>query len=391
MSNLEFIPLSELAAVRSGGGAPQDRDAFSNQGHPFVRAGSLSGLLNGSSEYELEKITPDVARSYRLQLFPAGTVLFAKSGMSATKGHVYSLKEPAYVVSHLAALVPHDVRDSGFLTYALRRFSPTLLIRDQAYPSIRLGDIEAMEILAPRSIGERWRIATILNLADGLRRKHQRTIELFDALFESTFVDMFGDPKVNPKGWVVRRLGDIANLCSGNSLPSGQPFVGQSDGYLLLKVSDLNKEGNEETVVSAAAWSPDPGAKSGTCNGNAIVFPKRGGAIATNKKRKILRPAILDPNLMAVEPIRSEVTIDYLFTWFQRFRLEDIASGTTVPQLNKQDLAPLSIAVPPLELQAKFVAMVQTIRSRRASATIAAAKANLLFSSLQHQAFTGQL
>jgi hypothetical protein len=185
VSDLQATAIIKLAMVRSGGGAPQDPSAFSRDGHPFVRAGSLSRLLGGDDENQLERILPDVARAHRLQLFPKGTVLFAKSGMSATKGYIYNLKQPAYVVNHLAALVPRDTRDSAFLTRALQRFSPTSLIKDQAYPSIRLSDIEQMEILAPDSVEDRGRIAAILDKADALRRNRKRALDLLESLTRS--------------------------------------------------------------------------------------------------------------------------------------------------------------------------------------------------------------
>lgn len=108
---LQSVPLSSLAAVRSGGGAPQESSAFTAAGHPFIRAGSLSKLVDGASEESLEKLEPRVAQKYGLTLFPAGTVVFAKSGMSATKGHIYGVWQPAYVVNHLAALVPIETED----------------------------------------------------------------------------------------------------------------------------------------------------------------------------------------------------------------------------------------------------------------------------------------
>jgi hypothetical protein len=110
---LEAIPLSNLASVKSGGGAPQDPSAFTKTGFPFVRAGSLPKLLDGEDEGSLEQLESHVAEEHGLSLFPAGTVLFAKSGMSATKGHVYRLKTPAYVVNHLAALIPPSVNTSN--------------------------------------------------------------------------------------------------------------------------------------------------------------------------------------------------------------------------------------------------------------------------------------
>src|SRR5437588_6280629 len=170
---LEAIPLSKLAAVKSGGGAPQNPNLFTTTGYPFVRAGSLPKLLDGEGEDSLEKLEQHVAQEHGLSLFPSGTVLFAKSGMSATKGYVYRLNCPAYVVSHLAALVPYTPEDSAFLVRALQRFSPTGLIKDPGYPSIRLGDIENMKVLAPSDSKGSRRIADILDKADLLRARRR--------------------------------------------------------------------------------------------------------------------------------------------------------------------------------------------------------------------------
>lgn len=76
--NWMTVKLTDLASVSSGGGAPQDPDAFSTEGIPFVRAGSLIKLLEGMPEEQLELLQPEIAEAHRLKLFPAGTVLFAK-------------------------------------------------------------------------------------------------------------------------------------------------------------------------------------------------------------------------------------------------------------------------------------------------------------------------
>lgn len=239
---------------------------------------------------------------------------------------------------------------------------------------------------------EQRRIAAILDKVAALRRKRKRAIELLDDLTHTVFLEMFGDPVSNPKGWPVRSLGAVTEFYSGNSLPAGEKYKSQTDGYLLLKVSDLNRDGNEESIIGSSEWSPTPGTKAGTCYSSAVVFPKRGGAIATNKKRKLVRPAILDPNLMAVAPTNSgQISIDYLFAWFKNFRLEDISSGSSVPQLNKQDLSPLNICVPPYALQMKFSGISQEIAARCAAATMANEATDVLFNSLQRRAFSGQL
>ena len=227
---LEAITLSKLATVKSGGGAPQDPSVFTTTGFPFVRAGSLPKLLDGEDESSLEKIERQVAVEHGLSLFPAGTVLFAKSGMSATKGHVYRLKSPAYVVNHLAALIPHAPEDSTFLVRILQHFSPTVLIRDPAYPSIRLGDIENMRVLAPPDSHGRRRIAEILDKADALRAKRRAALAQLDTLTQSIFIDMFGDPVSNPRRWPQENLETFfrfrtGKLDSNAAVASGQyPF-----------------------------------------------------------------------------------------------------------------------------------------------------------------------
>ena len=240
-------------------------------------------------------------------------------------------------------------------------------------------------------LDEQKRIAAILDKADQLRQKRRQAIALLDSLTQSIFLEMFGDPVSNPKGWPTNELIEVADFYSGNSLPPAVEFIGQENGYLLLKVSDLNRPENMEQVNVAALFSDKQGSRAGTAPIGAVVFPKRGGAIATNKKRKLGRPAILDPNLMGVAPVRQHLTSDFLFGWFRFLNLASISSGSSVPQLNKQDLAPLQMHVPPLQLQQEYGMRIAGSAVLSGDSTKTVAMTESLFASLQHRAFTGQL
>jgi type I restriction enzyme S subunit len=205
------------------------------------------------------------------------------------------------------------------------------------------------------------RIATILDKADNLHRKRQQAVRLTDEFLRSTFANMFGDPIANDKGLPVRLLGDMCSFYAGNSLPSGEPFDGQTGGFLHIKVGDMNLPGNEVDIHIAREWSIS-GIGAIIAPAGSILIPKRGGAIATNKKRVLSRPSALDPNLMAIGP-GEELRQEVLLEWFKQFNLSSIASGSAVPQLNKGDLAPLKITVPPLELQDKFVNIAKKVKS----------------------------
>lgn len=240
-------------------------------------------------------------------------------------------------------------------------------------------------------LGEQKRIAKILDLADELLRKRQRAIDSLNQIEQAIFHEMFGDPKTNPKGLAIVSLGEIADFYSGNSLPKGEAYSGQKDGYLLLKVSDLNHIENQEVVSCAANWSSKPGTRAGTCPANALVFPKRGGAISTNKKRWLKRSAILDPNLMGVRPHEERLTMSFLKGWFQTFNLSDIASGSSVPQLNKKDLAPLRVALPPIDDQQRYASRIDELSRSRQKMVLAAERSGHLLSALQQKAFEGGL
>ena len=107
--------LRDIAEIGAGQGAPQGDSNYCDYGIPFVKAGNLQDLTIGGSIDNIQKVSDEVAKKHRLKLFPKGTVLFAKSGMSCLKGYVYVLPKDAYVVSHLACITPKD-NISDYLT-----------------------------------------------------------------------------------------------------------------------------------------------------------------------------------------------------------------------------------------------------------------------------------
>ncbi|MCX7069559.1 MAG: restriction endonuclease subunit S [Gammaproteobacteria bacterium] len=254
----------------------------------------------------------------------------------------------------------------------------------------RPSEVAKIEIPLP-PLTEQRRIAAILDKADALRAKRRDAIAKLDQLLQSVFLDMFGDPVTNPKGWPMYALEEVADFFAGNSLPEAEPFENQTDGFLALKVSDLNLPGNEDALSIAKQWID--GARRGAiqCPAGAIIFPKRGGAIGTNKKRRLMRAAYLDPNLMGVSPKDERLAPSYLYHWFKRFNLSDIASGSSVPQLNKRDLAPLEILVPPLPKQKRFAAFCECLVRQSGQSAASLAGSNKMFDALQEAAFSGNL
>jgi type I restriction enzyme S subunit len=215
------------------------------------------------------------------------------------------------------------------------------------------GQIENIVMPVP-NLEEQRHAVEVLSRAENIVRMRRETEQKAKEIIPALFLDMFGDPATNPRGWGLKSLGESSRIVGGSSLPKGDAFRDQEGGDLLVKVSDMNLPGNEVHLSHSAEWTPHATRSYSRVPAGAVILPKRGAAIATNKKRLTTRSALLDPNLMGIVPDENIVRRRYLFQWFLRFDLATITNGTTVPQLNKGDLAPLMVPVPPQELQTQF-------------------------------------
>nr|WP_299423341.1 restriction endonuclease subunit S [uncultured Emticicia sp.] len=109
---------------------------------------------------------------------------------------------------------PNDKINHGFLSYYFRTLEYRNTISDLSaganINNLRNEDLDNLEIpLPPLPIQKR--IAEILDTADALRRKDEALLKKYDELAQAIFIDMFGDPVKNEKGWEVKKLGEVCD------------------------------------------------------------------------------------------------------------------------------------------------------------------------------------
>jgi type I restriction enzyme S subunit len=146
------------------------------------------------------------------------------------------------------------------------------------------------------------------------------------------------------ESWEEKNLKEVCELKSGNTIsPSLERKVGD---VLYVKVGDMNLPGNEVEINTSSRFVNMKDIKANQIiPKGAIIFPKRGGAIATNKKRVIKKPTIVDLNIMAIIP--SEIIAgDYFFHWFKLFDLNSISNGANIPQINNYSFDNVFIPFP---------------------------------------------
>ncbi|TYC18083.1 hypothetical protein ES677_01510 [Bizionia gelidisalsuginis] len=173
-----------------------------------------------------------------------------------------------------------------------------------------------------------------------------------------------------PDGWEMKTLGEVCDLKSGKTISKS---IERSEGEILyIKVGDMNLKGNENYIQVSNRFVDEIDIKANQIIPiGSIIFPKRGGAIATNKKRRIVKPTIVDLNTMALVPSKI-INKDYLFHWFQKIDLAELSNGANIPQINNYSFDNVLISFPKsLTQQKQIVALLD-----KAFTAIATAKAN---------------
>src|SRR5690606_18199099 len=120
-------------------------------------------------------------------------------------------------------------------------------IKGVAVTGINLGDIKQLPIPLP-PLSEQKRIADILDKADAIRRKRQEAVQQYDDLLNASFAYTVGGRAASYTQWDTMTLGELAEFVGGSSLPEDEPFEGQEDGLLMVKVGDMNLPGNEIVI-----------------------------------------------------------------------------------------------------------------------------------------------
>ena len=144
---IDVTSLCNMAKVSAGQSSPYDEE-FSATGTPFIKAGDLESLKKRViSENDCNLVDNETIIRRKLKLHGKGTVLVAKSGMSCLSGHVYALKEPAYIVSHLACIEPIEGKSTTeYLRWLFITCGIKDLIKDPSYPSIQLSQLNELQI-----------------------------------------------------------------------------------------------------------------------------------------------------------------------------------------------------------------------------------------------------
>jgi type I restriction enzyme S subunit len=178
--------------------------------------------------------------------------------------------------------------------------------------------------------------------------------------------------------WHHVEMGKVANVVSGFGFP--REFQGLTDEeFPFFKVGDMNLPGNEKcmtTIANTISGATLKKLKAKAFPKGTIIFPKIGAAIATNKKRVLTQPSVVDNNVMGLIP-KSQINSWYLYYWMLQFDLRSVSNIGPVPSMRKTEVERVSIPLPPPSEQRRIVEILDqadALRKKRADADAKAAR-----------------
>jgi len=367
--------LHEFCRIVQGGRSGHSGNDFVPEGIPAYGAGGLNGYL---PNYEFDE--------------PA--VILSSIGARCGKCFCVTGKWASLANTQLIFpdLEEADIRFIWFQLNDEKRWYRS----GTGQPFIKPSDVKAHRVFLP-PLSEQRRIAQILGKADALRTRRRAMLAQLDELSRSIFLDMFGEPAMNSKGWSCHLLSELILVGPQNGLyrpgtdyGSGTPIL-RIDGFYDGEVSNLRML--KRLRVSGAETD-----LFGLVEGD-IVINRVNSREFLGKSALIPalpEPTVFESNMMRIRVDTARIApgylIQYLQTSFVRSQILRAAKdAVNQSSINQQDVKRLEVLLPPIELQEQFVNRIGKIGQIRACGTLAFRESDALFASLQHRAFRGEL
>ena len=305
--------------------------------------------------------------------------------------------EGAYNVALMKA-EPTNKVDKNYLYHFLKQDSLFRLIdglsqRTAGQSGVDMDALKSYPMILP-DLSEQKRIAVILDKADAIRRKRQQAIKLADDFLRSVFLEMFGDPVTNPKGWEVKSLKNLASKIGSGSTPRGGKEAYISEGISLIRSLNIH---DDEFLHKNLAFITDKQAKelsNVTIEKNDVLLNITGASVCRcSLVDNSVLPARVNQHVCVIRPkdMEPEYLLHMLISTSYKQQLLRIAqsAGATREALTKDQVENLKIPVPPQDLQRKFSTIKGGVKAMLAKAQYS--NEIPLFESLSQKAFSGMI
>ena len=363
---------------------------------PFLSTGDLN--LSTITNLELHTFSEKPSRAN--QNVSSGDLILARMQGTVKVKLINNEDENIIVSTGFLVLRPKINADSKYLFHLLKSSNfqndKDKLCTGATQKAINNSNFEKLEIPLP-NLATQQRIAAILDQADAIIQNNRAIVQKYDALTQSLFLDMFGDPVKNEKGWEKNNCRNILKVIGGGVFKSSD-YV--KNGIPLIRIGSVNKGyfDDRETV-----FIPETYIKT---HKKYLVYPNDllitlTGTVGKNDYGNVFKLGndyekyYLNQRVAKFEI--NETKIDSVFFEFYlkqneiKKLLTSVSRGVRQANISNEDIYNLEIILPSINLQNQFAERVAMIEAQKQQAQLELAKSEELFNSLLQKAFKGEL
>lgn len=279
--------------------------------------------------------------------------------------------------------------DLKWLSYRLKGLGLTSLNRAAAIPGLNREDAYRQELQLP-PLDEQRRIAEILDQVDALRATRRRALCQVDDLSRSIFLDMFGNPMTNPKGWPVIAIERVCDLVRGSSpRPQGDPrFFGGPVPRLMI--SDITRDGKLVTPRTDSL-TVEGAKRSRPCPRGTVVMAVSGniGLASMLAVDACIHDGFVGFTHLDQAVLRPRFLLEVLSE--SKAAHDQSQAGAIFKNITTTDIKRMEVISPPLDVQVEFANRVRAVEHVGDFSQQAAAELDALSSSLYTRAFAGEI
>ena len=340
MSEWKTVRLGDVCEKGSSNIA-QNEIADNNGEYPIYGA---AGFIKNVDFYKQDKpyigIVKDGAGVGRVSVHPA------KSSLIGTMQYIF----------------PKENIDIKFLAEFLKYQNLSRFYTGATIPHIYFKDYQNIPLKLP-SLQKQKHISAVLGKCAELTVKNKRILEKYDTLIKSRFIEMFGDPVQNPKGWKKTELG---NLCKEVRYGTSKP-ASENGKYTYLRMNNITYEGELDlTNIKSIDISEDELPKCSVRKGD-VLFNRTNSIELCGKTclYKLDKTMVIAGYIIRVR-VSEKLNPQYVSTLFNtksiKKLLREMAKGAVnQANINAQEMQSIQIPVPPISLQNEYESFVQQI------------------------------
>lgn len=340
-------------------------------------------------EDSARKITEIGVKKTGLTPFPEGTVILSSR---APIGKVAIAGCEMYCNQGFKNLICSDKINNKYLYWFLKGNTEFLnsLGRGATFKEISKGIVSEIEINVPDAEHQEKAVNN-LEMVCSILKKRKQELSKLDTLIKARFVEMFGDPVDNPKGWEKRRLKEIVTDDCTISYGIVQTGDDKEEGIPVFRPIDIVNRVPKLQELKKTTVEISNKYKKTLLRGREMLITVRANIADTC----IIGEEFKGCNVgRGIVPIRTQE--DIMILEFLKFQIDNknlnniikgLAKGITLIQLNMEDLRMVELIIPPIEKQKIFVEFANQVDRSKTAVQKSLDEIQLLFDSLMQQYF----